>query len=479
MVRLREFVRNSRGAVSVVFASTLVVLTAGVGLSFDAANLFKAREALQAAADGAALAVSADTITSNVQISALAKKYLSTNAPPLALVQVNRVSASFDPNTKTVTVSVTGAAPTTFMSLVGLQAVNVSATAKAKRGDTGPLDLVLALDMTDSMNESIGGATKIVTLKAAAKSLVNSIMTSSNARVGIVPFANYVNIDKAYRGEGWLAADEDVPVQSCGLVGTEGDSGTCQFESYPCVIDGLNAVCKRLLSCTGGTPGSIEYRCWVSMDSWNGCLQSRMYNGEYLTTISSPTSPPYPGKKMRAATLPAGADGNGCSSSKMTELTAVKSTISEALLYMFAGGETFIPDGLIWSWNMLTKDAPLTTARSYQEMGSLGGKKALVLMTDGYNTRYAGAGGWHFPINGDADKQAATDNATREICARIKAEGIIIYTVAFGVADPGIKTILQGCASSPSKFFDAADTSALNASFGKIGTELQRVRLMQ
>lgn len=478
MARFGTFARDSRGAISIFFAAVLIVLIAGAGMGFDAANLSRARGALQAAADGAALAVSADSITGNAPVMAMAKAYLSTNAPPVSLVQVQQVSALFDPVGKSVTVNVTGTAPTYFMALAGVSNVNVSVKSKAKRGETGPLDLVLALDVTASMNEKIDGVTKVVALKAAATSLINSVMTSSNARVGIVPFANYVQIGRNYRGASWLDADEDLSTPFCAWSG--GSTGTCQYEDYACTIDGISGTCKRPVNCVWNTPAKPEWKCGLINNNWGGCVASRMADGEYLTTIANPESPRYVGRRGQSAnSLPPKADAGGCSLMPITDLTSVKSTALQAFGWFYPNGETFIPDGLIWSWNMLTKEAPLASARSYQEMANLGGKKALVLMTDGFNTRYAGTDGWHFPTGSDADLRDKADNATKEICSRVKAEGIMIYTVAFGVSDQGIKTILQNCASSPSKFFDAADTSALNNSFSKIGSELQRVRLMQ
>lgn len=480
MARSCRFSQDSRGAISIFLALSLVALVTAAGMGIDAARLFKAREALQTAADGAALAVSADSITNSNLIADLAMKYLSTNSPPAAMVTIDTVSASFNAASKSVTVTVSGSAPTTFMAAAGFADVSMSVTSTARRGDYGPLDLVLALDVTASMNEKINGVEKISTLKTAATSLINTVMKSSSARVGIVPFANYVQIGAGYRNADWIDVDPDISEPWCAWSGSS-SYGTCDYEDYPCTIDGVVFTCKRPINCkwTKNTE-TPEWKCGVTEYKWGGCVMSRMSNGEYLTTITNPSSPRYVGRVTKSASMrPPNSDGGGCSLMAITELTNNKSTVLQAFGWFYPNGETFIPDGLIWSWNMLTKEAPLTSARSQAEMGSLGGKRALVLMTDGFNTRYAGTGGWHFPIAGDPAKQAKADGATREICSRMKAEGITIYTVAFSVADTSIKSILRNCATSAAKFFDAADTAALNESFTKIGAELQRVRLSQ
>ena len=66
---------------------------------------------------------------------------------------------------------------------------------------------------------------------------------------------------------------------------------------------------------------------------------------------------------------------------------------------------------------------------------------------------------------------------SEELCTNIKAKGIKIYTVAFEVADLGIKDILRDCASAPSNFFDADDSSELQTAFENIGANLSPLRI--
>lgn len=481
MAGLFHFARDSRGAISVIFAVSLVGLMAGAGMSIDAARLFKAREALQAAADSAALAVSADVITNSSEITELAREYLDTNAPPPDIVTIGAVSASYVAGSKTVTINATGTVPTIFMALLGLSSVDVSVQSSARRAQDGPLDLVLALDLTTSMREKINGEEKVSTLKEAARSLTDSVMSNANARVGIVPFANYVQVGRGFRGSAWLSADDDVAVPWCAWSGG-GSFGTCQYLEYPCTIDGGNFMCKKPVNCVWEKDTSPpEYKCGVNNYSWGGCVLSRMSGNEYLTSIADPEDPKYVGRVTTSANeRPPNADGGGCSGAPITEITTNKGTVYSAFNsfgFTYPVGETYIPDGLLWSWNMLTSEAPLTSARSRADMERLGGKKALVLMTDGFNTRYAGTDGWHYPTNSDASLRAKADDATSALCANVKADGILVYTVAFAVSDEAIKTLLRSCASSPEKFFDASDAQSLKSSFSRIGAELQRVRL--
>jgi hypothetical protein len=132
-------------------------------------------------------------------------------------------------------------------------------------------------------------------------------------------------------------------------------------------------------------------------------------------------------------------------------------------------GDTYIPSGLMWGWRVLSPEAPL--ADGGKSVGKSKVLKHLVLMTDGSYTR-SQAGQNH---EGYSSTDANTNLA--ELCKEVKKDKITIYTVAFEVADPQIKTLLTECASSPSRFFDAANPAQLAGSFSAIAGSLQKVTL--
>ncbi len=72
---------------------------------------------------------------------------------------------------------------------------------------------------------------------------------------------------------------------------------------------------------------------------------------------------------------------------------------------------------------------------------------------------------------------ALADELTLEVCSNIKAKGILIYSVAFQVADEGARTVLQKCASGPSKYFDADDEQQLEVSFQEIARDFSPLHL--
>jgi hypothetical protein len=64
-----------------------------------------------------------------------------------------------------------------------------------------------------------------------------------------------------------------------------------------------------------------------------------------------------------------------------------------------------------------------------------------------------------------------------DICAAARAEGVVIYTVAFE-APSGGQTALLDCASSPSHFFDV-DGTDITAAFSAIASDIRALKLTQ
>jgi hypothetical protein len=161
----------------------------------------------------------------------------------------------------------------------------------------------------------------------------------------------------------------------------------------------------------------------------------------------------------------------------MQALTDVRTDVLATIDALYPSGNTHIPSGLLWAWNMLTPEAPLTEAMSAADVKAKGGKKVMVLMTDGANSSSPVNGDYAADVNTKYGTNAYTNGLTTKLCDSIKAEGTIVYTVLFEVSDPGIEALLRGCASDPSKSYVASDKTALLVAFSDIGTSLTKLRL--
>jgi Flp pilus assembly protein TadG len=163
--------------------------------------------------------------------------------------------------------------------------------------------------------------------------------------------------------------------------------------------------------------------------------------------------------------------GNVHCVSELLPLSSDKSTIDGKINAMVAEGNTYIPAGLLWGWHALDSAAPLEGGMTKTEMLDKGGRKAIVLMTDGANTISPS-----YPFHGGNDVPNA-NALTASLCANAKADDIQLFTVAFEVSDVTIKSILETCASEPSMAFDAANPTALADAFDTIGKKLANLYL--
>jgi hypothetical protein len=72
------------------------------------------------------------------------------------------------------------------------------------------------------------------------------------------------------------------------------------------------------------------------------------------------------------------------------------------------------------------------------------------------------------------------DARTAQICASMKTEGVIIYTIAFGSnISTASQNMLRTCASSPDFFFLSPTSGALQSAFTQIGNSLANLRVSQ
>ena len=142
----------------------------------------------------------------------------------------------------------------------------------------------------------------MATLKIAANDLIDELMPagpSEKMKIGIVPYAQYVNIGSVKQGQPWLKSP------SSGWAG------------------------------------------------WKGCVGSRsspldIEDGSYGTKIPA----------VHPDLIPWVA--NTCPTAKVKELTKIKGGLKTAIDGMVADGYTYIPGGLVWGWRLLSDQAPFT-----------------------------------------------------------------------------------------------------------------------
>jgi Flp pilus assembly protein TadG len=210
-----------------------------------------------------------------------------------------------------------------------------------------------------------------------------------------------------------------------------------------------------------GTGHSGE--AWLNMATaaagpWSGCVGSRNVPNNLDISSAGGTYPALTGVPCGVVVQP---------------LTSKFDKVRSAIAAMNASGSTYIPTGLLWGWNVLDSAAPFTEGKTTSDMSQAKGQKVIVLMTDGENTISP-----IFPYHNGNDRALSNVNL-ESTCAAVKNDGIQIFTVSFMVPTTTIKDILENCASTPTRYFDADNGPELNAAFTQIARDLAAIRLTQ
>lgn len=224
---LRTIWHSQRGAVTMIFALSSVMLFLTVGFVIDFGRYYVARNRAEHALDAAGLAVGASSVgytsaqgtcdsSTSDYLPSTADKYFNSNyvstigtatatagGSSSAPVQICQSS---DGNTLVLSTVLT--VPTTFMRVAGFKQLSSTVSSKINRGISG-LELAVVLDNTGSMTETTSdGVVSLVAEKQATYALINSLWGQSASTdaispapaaisglyVGIVPFTGVANV---------------------------------------------------------------------------------------------------------------------------------------------------------------------------------------------------------------------------------------------------------------------------------------------
>ncbi|HHI82861.1 MAG TPA: pilus assembly protein [Rhizobiales bacterium] len=459
---LSRFASSASGSVAMTMAISAIPLFLAAGIALDFVRGLQAESKLQAAVDSAALAAAHEEDLSDSELDSYVRKYLTANGTQKILKELTEVKVTRISSTQ-LQVSAKGRISTTLMKIAGYKTMDVGAVSVIN-SDFGNLEVALVLDNTWSM--SANG--KMASLKSAAHTLINELYDNKgdgvDLKAGLVPFAQYVNIGMGNRNALWadVPADWDETRHYNGywyrpVIRTY----NCHNEQRTGSRDGVSyTYTARVCDHEYGERQWHEGGTWVQRHRWYGCVGSR--NAPLNARDEAPGTR-IPGLLDVHCARP------------FTRLTDSRAAISAEIDRMTAtGNQTYIPAGLMWGWRLLSSVVPISDGVDKTTMKAKNYTKAIVLMTDGKNTRSKSSGAKHAKRDNGRDANALT----ARICRNIKAETadedtrIKIYTVTFDVTDPGIKDLMRNCATNDSYYFDADDGAALAKAFKDIATSL-------
>jgi Flp pilus assembly protein TadG len=466
----RSFAQDSGGSVAILFAVVLLVVATVALAQIDISRTATVKQRLQDALDAGTLAA-ARSNGDDATVKKIGQDFLAAQTQSSG---ATNISATFKPSEKSVEGVLTADLNPYFSQIFMKGPIKLRVESVVLRDTDSALEVALVLDTTGSMS-----GTKIATLKTAATDLVTKITANKNpnVRIAVVPFAQHVNVGVSRRNEPWITVDPDwselitpQPGQICY------EDVNCSYRTATCTStnDGITTTysCQQKYNCTRLTyspcktvPAAAPYTKW---HKWSGCVGSPDYPKN--VEDNDPTRK-YPGFLDMSC------------SAELTPLTNDAAKVTKAIKALSASGETYIPAGLAWGWNVLSPGVPFTDGAAYDPSGkNKKPRKVLVLMTDGENTKlmHTGAGvnkGKHTdsPPGNSPAKQA--NDWTEKLCENINSAHIEVFSVAFEVDDQNAKKLVEKCASDPAHYFDATDSTALLAAFSQIAQALQNLRI--
>ena len=212
----------------------------------------------------------------------------------------------------------------------------------------------------------------------------------------------------------------------------------------------------------------------------------------------------------------------------VSHLSTSTTTVSSTINAMVPMGETYLPIGLFWGWEMVSPNSVFYAADQQASYNDPGITKAIILLTDGCdevingldvydtgnqnacgNSMRTGYFGYTFPNTSDftsvgyawqnrigpisanpnpsgdpnllvmSDRQAVADAELNTLCTNIKAKGVLIYAIGID-AQGSQNTALKNCATSPGApyYYSTPDPANLTSTFQQIAASLTKVRLV-
>ncbi|MCB1495484.1 MAG: pilus assembly protein [Bauldia sp.] len=534
MAIFNRLARDESGNVAVVFALALIPLFGAVGALIDYTRVSNLRAEVAAAIDAGLLAVGSQPPMSDQQAFDTVNKWLETHIKPT--YQGNwKLDSVVQQKGGKITATVSGAIDTTIAKVLGVQSIPISVTSEIVSA-VGKVEVAMVLDNTGSMATK----NKIGKLKDAAEALVDTlakaVLDPSDLKIGLVPFSQTVNVGPNYKDAAWLDKDGKSDSAKSLFLGQEVNRldlfkamgttwGGCVetrfgYEASETPADSAKpntlyvpffAPDEPGIAGEGdngkknnGTSPPYDYNNSYLDDTPLGTIKAdlatkglndaltlpdyRLLEGDILKYAGSPT--PYEGTtdSLKYDYGP----NSGCEMAPIMRLTTNTAEAKTAINKMIANGNTDIPIGASWGWNVLSDKGPFGDGVAY---GTEDWTKIMVLMTDGNNENqtgnelnesiYSGLGYvWQEKMGVPADNKnksartAARDDKLSEICTAMKAKGIVIYTVRVETnngmpSDP----VMKACATQPDYYYEVNDVSKMVAAFEDIGNSIQKLRL--
>jgi Flp pilus assembly protein TadG len=487
----RRFRSDRSGQVALTFALAAVPMLGLAGLTMDYGHASFVKTDMQAALDATALAMSQNAVSmTSSQLQTAAQNYFNAQFQAPDAKNTSLAASYSTSGGSTIVLSATTTVPTYFMDVMGFKSQTVSASSTVKWGSTR-LRVALVLDNTGSMSDS----GKMTALKTATKNLLTQLQSAASNNgdvyVSIVPFVKDVNLGSSNYNANWVYWGTTTGSSAQDPSKTDNSSwdannGSCSRGSSfstrsECLQTSVCSNSRYTSKSSCQSAGKTWYSTagtWSpdSHSTWNGCVMDRGYpmspsslSGNsgpdtvhnYDTNVTAPIT-------TAMSSLFAAEQYSYCPQAA-TGLSYNWSTMTSLVNNMSPDGSTNQAIGLAEGWMSLAGGGPFTVPAMDPNYTY---SQVIILLTDGLNTQDR----WY----GDGSSLGTSDDAKIDArqtltCSNIKTAGITLYTVEVSTDGTPVSTLLQNCASSPTKFFYLTSASQIVTTFNAIGTNLSNL----
>lgn len=531
---LRRLARARDGGVALVFGLALPPLMMMTVAGVDLHRAATVRSSLQDALDAAALAAARSQYTDAAGVQRIGMASLRANMQNFTGVTLDESATSFTLTPERVVIAVARANVDAIIADILLppygqvldDELPVTASSEVMRSNNR-VEVALVLDNTGSM-----AGTKLANTKTAAIDLIDRLAAADGrsvepdaVRISLVPFSFTVRVPTDDGQQPTWMTNSGSHTGGTGATGLFDTAvgrftlfeqlntrwaGCVEARPQPYDIRDTEPVTTDLATMfvpyfAPDLPDNVytdsTYRSWTGLEPNNYLDDGTGFPSSVNSTNRAQVWRDRQARASKYSSTPRDTldDGFGpnrdCVIQPMLRLTNDYDALRAGVNAMFAHGNTQVPMGAIWGWHTLSPNAPFGDGRPYGQERLL---KIMILMTDGENVLsgnsspnastysaqgYIWQGRLGITSGSNAQRRTALDNrldhptAGREdLCGNMKAQGIIIYTVAVQV-DAAAQALMERCATSSDHYFNVTSASAIGAAFDRIAGSIENLRI--
>lgn len=494
--------KDRRGNVLISLAAALFPLIAMVGSGVDMARAYTVKTRLQQACDAASLAgrraMVKDTVDDDVNREAT--KFFNFNFPQKMLGTTGFAPTIRRTAPGTLVVDAATSVPTSIMRIFGYPAIPLSVSCSAQQSFIN-VDIVLVLDTTGSMNETLAsGQKKIEALRAAAMSLYRQLAPLQSSlqsngyrlRYAIVPYSQAVNVGRLLFSANASYVNQTASAQYVRFTGASGSNWDPDV--------------------SWTTVGIAHSDDWIRSSSYNGCVEERQ-------TVATAAATPNAEERPRMTDLdvnliphndatrwaPADPDpaavqrGLAACPAEAVRLKAfTEKEMSDYLDTLTPAGSTYLDLGMIWGARFISSggvfaDSPVTfngmRTNKYMVFLTDGDMDPLALSYTGYShelmVRRVSVGSNN---TNPVKKSVSSANAMKpdlvarhnarfdDMCQVVRNLDTTVSVWTIKLSDAAMDSHLRDCANADQSA-TVATQDALIAQFSRIGKDISELRL--